>query len=149
MQTQENTTDTNGIFRRPPLQPGETLLYASELKSATNWSGVACALIGLVILTLAILMDTELHKARLDLESVKDRIDVTTGSVRDLAHAINPKVDHAICPAQVSHLDHEVDLGEAFPCPNPDVQGPLCVKTTAGEIITAEAFKTRCAAGKL
>jgi hypothetical protein len=51
----------------------------------------------------------------------------------------------AVCPAKLSGAEHDLDLGPAGPCPNPD--DGVCI-TWRGESITASAAEARCKAGK-
>lgn len=128
------------------MQTDKTETFA-ELKTYTNWSARATALLTAALCALAIYATDEAHKARLDIESVKDRVDVTTGAVRELTHTINPKAEHFICPKSASHKSDDVDLGVASPCPNAD--DGQCLKTPQGDIVPVSVAVARCQAGKL
>lgn len=135
-----NTTETNDT---PPPRPIEGAL----LKMRPNWSARILAGAAVLAFPVLCLMAAEAHKARLDIEALKDRVDVTTSAVRDLTHTVNPKADHMVCPKSVSHLADDIDLGAPFTCPNSD--DGQCVKTPKGETLFVSVAGARCSAGKL
>jgi hypothetical protein len=84
----------------------------------------------------------EIHRARVALEETRDAARET----RDVLSSMKPAPQPAKCPASVSHLDHDVDLGTLHECA--DGPGVQCV-TYQGEDITAQLADARCKAGKL
>jgi hypothetical protein len=88
---------------------------------------------------------SEAHKARLEQQATRDRIDTLIGVERDLLAAVNPKAKHAICPAKDGRP--EVDMGAPFDCPNKD--DGQCLKTPKGETLPVSVAGARCEAGKL
>lgn len=141
MQTE---TDTNGIVtpgtrKRVESLEGKLIEARSPLAARVTMAAT------LGIFALCFVGMGELHKLHLDMQAAKDRVDVTTGAVRELTHAVNPKADHAICPAKDGRP--EIDMGVPFECPNKD--DGQCLKTPSGETLPVSVAGARCAAGKL
>jgi hypothetical protein len=139
MQTE---TDMNGIpSTRARVETIEAKLVETRPAIAPRITMAAC----LGIFALAFAGVGEVHKLHLDAQAIKDRVDVTTASVRELTHAVNPKADHAICPAKDGRP--EIDMGVPFECPNKD--DGQCLKTPSGETLPVSVAGARCQAGKL
>lgn len=91
----------------------------------------------------------ELHRGRVASEGTRDRLDdviVQVLRVKDSVDALKPAPQHVICPAAMSHLDHDVDFGATHECA--DAPGVPCL-TYEGQEITGQVALARCKAGKL
>jgi hypothetical protein len=108
----------------------------------TNRYPLAICLAAIVVVVpLEALLLSTLHA---DLRTVATKLDTLTDRVDNLRKPQGPP--HAVCAKAMSHLDHDVDLGEVKACPNPD--DGKCI-TWRGEALTQSAAEARCATGKL
>lgn len=77
------------------------------------------------------------------IEALGPKLDKLDDIVRHIDALRAPaEKQHAVCPAKLSHLDHDIDLGVPEPCPNPD--DGMCVRG-----MPLSAAQARCEAGKL
>ena len=130
---------------QPDSEPNDSSLRELERRATyVRWMLTVILMAALVGDVFAFQAYAWSHKAALEVEATRSRVDVGVGVTRELVHLAAPKADHFVCPAHDGRP--EVDMGVAFPCPNPD--DGMCARWN-DQTLTASAADARCKAGKL